>query len=194
MANASSNDALLMASLDSFYKTGNNIDELISITNGNSKISLRLIDWFVTNYAKKHNTVITKDTEKGRQYFNVYLNYRAQLKAFSKQQFDPFRRRERIKYRYDATNPDHFIVTTIGQMAFFRWAIENNIISYLHSEGVIKQVEKDITSSVKDNVKSTKSSAKISDEKVPTKKRTINPSTSIHTMTTFTGNLVVTFD
>ena len=46
---------LLLDSLSNFY-LGNsqNMKKLIDILQGNS-VSLRLIDWFVTNYSKKHN-------------------------------------------------------------------------------------------------------------------------------------------
>ena len=33
----------------------------LPIINGESKISLRLIDWFVTNYSKKHFTIIKSE-------------------------------------------------------------------------------------------------------------------------------------
>ena len=47
---------LLMQSLLNFFSTKKNINIILSIIEGKSKISLRLIDWFVTNYCKK-NTV-----------------------------------------------------------------------------------------------------------------------------------------
>ena len=45
---------LLMKNLMNFYQDKENIDKMISIINGESKISLRIVDWFVTNYAKKY--------------------------------------------------------------------------------------------------------------------------------------------
>ena len=84
---------LLMTSLTDFYKK-DNISKILPIVNGNSDISLRVIDWFVTNYAKKNNTTYDLFYEKNKEIlskqFIVYLNYKSQLKAYSKKQFDPF--------------------------------------------------------------------------------------------------------
>jgi hypothetical protein len=79
--------------------------------------------------------------------FNVYLNYKTQLKAYSKKQFDPFQRRERISFEVqNANNEKQKIVTTIGQLNFFRWAIQNNILEY--AERNVKDIEKDMNSNI----------------------------------------------
>ena len=119
---------LLMHSLEHFYKNKDNLKTLISIINGESKISLRVIDWFVTNYSKKNNITYIVGTKKNSKRFNVYLNYKSQLKAYSKKQFDPFCRRERIMFYY---KEDEHIITTVGQLNFFRWAMDNDIIKYV---------------------------------------------------------------
>lgn len=128
---------LLMSSLQEFYKESDNIKIILDILNGKSKISLRIIDWYVTNFSKKKNTnyeiFITKNNLKTKKQFNVYIDYKLQLKGYSKKQFDPFCRRERINFYYDNEN---FIVTTVGQLNFFRWAISNDII---------KNIEKNLT-------------------------------------------------
>ena len=56
------------------------------------------------------------------------MNYKSQLKAFSKKQFDPFCRRKRIKFDYEKSKN---IITTIGQLNFFKWIIENKILDYI---------------------------------------------------------------
>ena len=48
---------LLLNNLLEFYKVNDNMDKMLRIINGESKISLRIIDWFATNYAKKNYTV-----------------------------------------------------------------------------------------------------------------------------------------
>ena len=91
---------------------------------GTSVISLRLIDWFVTNYSKRHNIGYILNGQE----FMVYMSYKSQLKAYSKKLFDPFCRRERIMFSLSGIEP---FVTTVGKLNFFRWAIEKNIIEYL---------------------------------------------------------------
>ena len=134
----------LMISLNKFYTNDEYLDILKPIITGKSRISLRILDWFVTNYSKKFGTsFINKNYKKGN--FIVYLNYKSQLKAYSKKQFDPFCRRERHTYTDKYENE---IITTVGQLNFFRWAIENNIIDYIINN--IDVIEKDMIDSLKD--------------------------------------------
>tara|TARA_B100000035_G_scaffold216145_1_gene185291 strand:+ start:82 stop:690 length:609 start_codon:yes stop_codon:yes gene_type:complete len=135
---------LLMVSLTKYFSDPINFDILLPIVNGNSDISLRIIDWFVTNYSKKNNTSYTiKDTSRGIfQQFIVYLNYKLQLKAYSKKQFDPFCRRERIAFYYIKNGENKCIHTTVGQLNFFRWAIGYKIIDYIKKN--IKTIENDM--------------------------------------------------
>lgn len=137
---------LLMVSLAKFYSNKSHITDIIGIIEGESKISLRLIDWFVTNFAKKHSTIITKQVNNNVVHFNVYLSYRSQLKAYSKQQFDPFRRRERITFYYEK---DKTIETTIGQLNFFRWVIFNDILEYIKVH--YEPIENDMIDTQKNN-------------------------------------------
>jgi hypothetical protein len=72
------------------------------------------------------------------------MDYKNQLKAYAKIYFDPFCRRDRINFIY---GKGHELLTTVGQLNFFRWAIENNIIEYTVSNMEI--IEKDMNASLK---------------------------------------------
>ena len=163
---------LLMVSLSKFYNTKSNVIKILPILDGNSALSLRLIDWFVTNYSKKNNNVITRQVNNNVFHFNVYLSYRSQLKAYSKQLFDPFRRRERITFVYDQLNKKS-IETTIGQLNFFRWVVQNDILEYMQDH--IKEIEDDMVATQKDNT-----SKKLNEENIKVK-----------TIQTSNGNVVV---
>jgi hypothetical protein len=81
-----------------------------------------LIDWFVTNYSKKYNiSYLTK----GGRHVVVYLSYKSHLKAYSKKMFDPFCRWKRIKFSE--------IDTTVGQLNFFEWALEDEVLDYIQT-------------------------------------------------------------
>ena len=141
-----SND-LLMQSLSKFYADKHNIRRILPVINGESEVSLRLIDWFITNYSKKNQTIIpTKNKDGTLQHMNVYLSYRSQLKSYSKTYFDPFRRRDRITFFYD-TNKS--IETTIGQLNMFRWILQSNILEYVQNHR--KDIEQDMIKTQKDN-------------------------------------------
>tara|TARA_A100001037_G_C15141441_1_gene633919 strand:- start:917 stop:1492 length:576 start_codon:yes stop_codon:yes gene_type:complete len=134
------NDVLLLESLHNFYSESYNRDQLISILSNDKKISLRSIDWFITNYSKKNNTYyIVYENKNGEPSFdekdnnyknnmNVFHSYKSQLKAYSKKRFDPFCRRDRLLFKLD---DEVSVETTIGQLNFFKWAISNLIIDYI---------------------------------------------------------------
>ena len=110
--------------LQEFYTSPGTIEKLVPIVKGTSPISLRLIDYFVTNYAKKMNTSFTSN---GR-HFLIYFHYKRELNAYSKRLFDPFCRRERIMFQARGVEP---FVTTVGQLNFFRWFIEKEILEFV---------------------------------------------------------------
>ena len=140
---------LLLKNLIIFYDTdlngsfnvNNNLDKMIRIITGESKISLRIVDWFATNYAKKYYTLFTieQTSDNISRRFKVYDDYKLKLKAYSKKRFDPFCRWDRISIPY---TKGKFIETTIGQMNFFKWALENKVIEYVEQN--YDTIEKDM--------------------------------------------------
>lgn len=124
-SNYTTQNDLLMANLMKFYNEDNNLDTMLKIINGESPISLRIIDWFATNYAKKFFTVYEVGANRR---FKVYTDYKLKLKAYSKRRFDPFCRWDRITIPYGNGT---FIQTTIGQLNFFKWALENGVVAYI---------------------------------------------------------------
>jgi hypothetical protein len=134
--------------LQEFYTAPGNLEKLLPILQGHSPISLRLVDYFVTNYAKKMNTSFTQ----GGRHFLVYFNYKRELNAYSKRLFDPFCRRERIMFEARDTEP---FVTTVGQLNFFRWFIEKNILEYVTENH--ETIEKDMNATLREHYSRTSS-------------------------------------
>jgi hypothetical protein len=118
--------------LERFYANQSHLQKVRDILNGTSTLSLRLIDWFVTNYAKKFNVAYLT---KNQKHVIVYLSYKSHLKAYSKKMFDPFCRWKRIKFQD--------IETTVGQLNFFEWAINDEILDYLerHKDAIHADME-----------------------------------------------------
>ena len=125
--NYTTQNDLLMTNLMKFYDENKTLEKMLRIINGESPISLRIIDWFATNYAKKFFTVYEISENKR---FKVYVDYKLKLKAYSKRRFDPFCRWDRITIPYSNGT---FIQTTIGQLNFFKWALENGVIAYIEN-------------------------------------------------------------
>lgn len=119
-----------------FDENPKSVKRVLPIINGQSHISIRVIDWFVTNYSKKNN--VSFNIPNKQEPFIVWLEYKAQLKGWSKKLFDPFCRNERIKY----TNKDTELISTVGQLNFFKWAIDSGVIDYVETN--LKDIEKDM--------------------------------------------------
>ena len=131
---------LLLTNLMDFYKNQDNLHSMLKIITGESKISLRIVDWFVTNYAKKYYTLYSyEDVNGSTRRFKVYVDYKLKLKAYSKARFDPICRWDRISIPYKG---DTFIETTIGQLNFFKWSLDNKIINYIEEN--YDAIEKDM--------------------------------------------------
>ena len=134
--------------IDKFYKSRDikDIQSIIDIVEGKSKISLRLLDWFVTTYADRYKTKYTLNNKNGdetkedefdkkiEEIFVVHISYKAQLRTHKKKYFDPFRREKGIKkflYYFDKDKKTS-LCTTLGQLNFFKWALQNEIIKYVN--------------------------------------------------------------
>lgn len=115
---------LIISSLQKFYGNYTDIESILPYLQGSADLSLRLIDWFVTNYCRKHFIGYTLNGQE----FLVYISYKSQLKAYSKQYFDPNCRRERIMFQIPGHEP---FLTTVGKLNFFRWAIETKLLDYI---------------------------------------------------------------
>jgi hypothetical protein len=136
MEQIQSQEQWVLHRLEKFYANPLNIQKVQDILSGTSNLSLRLIDWFVTNYAKKFNVAFMSK----EKYVIVYLSYKSHLKAYGKKMFDPFCRCKHIKF--------HGLDTTVGQLNFFEWVISDDILSYLETHR--DQVHADMESRLQD--------------------------------------------
>lgn len=157
-AKLGSKETIYFNIINKYYKNLNQVKVkiMIDIIEGNSNISLRLLDWFITKYSNIHtvryclkfflNDDILNGTFKIEKninleeinkqnidnLFNVHISYKAQLKSYKKRYFDPFRRNKKKKFKYYFDKEKKIsLVTTIGQLNFFRWLFVNGIIHYV---------------------------------------------------------------
>ena len=145
---------IILQTLSKFYNNINPktnkqyIEDILPILTGNTRLSIRLIDWFVTNYSKKNNIVYSLEETNNTisKYFNVYTNYKAQLKGYKKKLFDPFCRKRRIPFYY---GDNKCLITTIGQLNFFKWALEYKILEYLENNYNIINIDMNNTIKLK---------------------------------------------
>ena len=117
---------LLLEALRRFFEIPDHTQQLKDILEHRRGVSLRNLEWFVTNYSRQTN--VTYTTPTGRQ-FTVHVAYKSSLDGYSKKFFDPFCRTERIDF--------HGFTTTVAQLNFIRWCIVNGIVDYITEKGVL---------------------------------------------------------
>ena len=127
---------VLLQSINEFFGETKNSETLMDVLDKRNGISLRNLEWFITNYSKKTNLTYTNTNGKK---FAVHCAYKSSLDGYSKKLFDPFCRTEKIEFTIPDT--DKKINTTVAQLNFIRWCIKNNIIEYLvnNKENLLKK-------------------------------------------------------
>ena len=131
---------LLMVGLTNYFQQNVAVLELLrDLLEGRSRISLRVLDYFITTYSRAHKVILclspdgrlVEHGDDGQKLdrVNVHNAYRSQLQAYGKAMFDPFRRRERISFApVPGIAP---ISTTVGQLNCMRWLQTTGVIQYV---------------------------------------------------------------
>ena len=128
-------EKLLMYKLGKFYSKKNRLDKIIPILEDKNKsISLRIIEWFVLQYSKKNQVLYPILDSKGkiRNCVYVYQSYKNTLKSFHGKCFSVFSRTDPIIIEYNNGDcGNNKVKTTIAQLNFFKWILENNILNFI---------------------------------------------------------------
>lgn len=123
----SSHELLKLKGNEEFYNNIENAEKFINLVCGESQVSIRLIDHFVTKYSKFNKCNFKLVENEKESIINIFFDYKNQLKHFQKTHFDPFSRGDRIPFFMN----DTCIITTIGQLNFFKWFISKKIFDYV---------------------------------------------------------------
>ena len=110
-------------------------ESLCPILTGVYGVSLRALDWLVTNYSRKTGLVVRGES--------VHRSYRKKLNTWRRRHFDPFQRcasrtRGKVTFIFD----DRTYETTIGQLNFISWAHRTGIVDYIRRH--INIIERDM--------------------------------------------------
>ena len=180
-----SQEQMLLNCMDQFYSSKENADKLIDLING--EISIRLVDFFVTNYSKKNRINYQIEDDDNKITFNVHSSYKSQLKAWNKKHFDPFSRGDRIPFFLE----NDCLITTIGQLNFFKWFILNNVYQFVEKN--LSKIEQEMNRNKK-RVKKPKSTVKTKKYKDIKINKNYNMNTLVCTAPKKVTKIEVTFD
>lgn len=126
-----SDSCLLDSILDWYNEDETNVRRFVEVVKRKNGMSLRVIDWLVTNFSKVHSVVI--DAPSGVPV-DLNRDYQKNLNAYNKKNMDPFARRNKIKVSLFGQEERS---STVGQLNFFRWYYKNGINVYLNKHRAI---------------------------------------------------------
>lgn len=95
---------------------------MVDMTDSRTEPSLRLIDWFVTNYSKSQGVAINGS--------NIHVDYIDVRRAYQCRNFDPFRRNLKLNFMSPAPENKSYY-TTVGQVNFLLWAHSTGVLQYV---------------------------------------------------------------
>lgn len=123
---------------------------LLPIITKDNALSLRALDWLVTNYSKKKPVVYNVTPPNCPEVIiNVYRSYKSWLWNHKRKNFDPFRRGQRIFFDLDGKTYE----STVGQLNFFYWASRYGVLDYARQH--IEEIEKDQAATTKTTASAT---------------------------------------
>jgi len=114
------------------YYTDDRIGTLLMpLLRQTNALSLRALDWLVTNYAKKYHIVI-RQRQACTMPINIHGEYKNMLTHWRRRYFDPFRRHQRIYFKWHDPQTEQTITehTTVGQLNFLYWVETRGIYAY----------------------------------------------------------------
>lgn len=89
--------------------------------------ALRTIDFALTNTFGALPYKAVRTDRYGTEIHDPHLSYTKELQNWHRECYDPFRRRERVFFVLDGAT--HY--TTVGQLHFWKWAIESGTYSVI---------------------------------------------------------------
>ena len=117
-------EVLLLSILEWYNSDSDRVKQFTDVVKHKNGLSLRIIDWLITNFSKKVSVPIETRGIPG----DLYRDYHKNLSAHNKKNFDPFARRQRICILMFGKERRF---STIGQLNFFRWFLQKNLCSFL---------------------------------------------------------------
>jgi len=137
----STSDSKIWSQLFDFFSVKDNWNILLDFLRNDSKISLRVIDYFLTTYC--YNKKIIYKSK------NIFTEYKEQLKKYHKKYFDPCSRGTKIPFFFDK---DNCVITTICQLNFLKWFIKTKYyVKFLDEYKEIKNDMKNKSKRIKSN-------------------------------------------
>jgi hypothetical protein len=135
----------MLPSLLKFFSDREHFDVLKEFKlSKHSKLSVGLLNWFNVNYAKEYGVEYVVESMGRQRSVYVWQSYNAALSGYKKEYFDPFARGKNCGKEIAIEHNGEVVRTTIRQLNYFRWAINNGVIDYVrkHVEDIYEDMNK----------------------------------------------------
>jgi hypothetical protein len=134
----------MLPSLLKFFSAREHFDVLKEFKcSKQSKLSVGLLNWFNVNYSKEYGVEYNIETLGRKRSVYVWQSYNAALSGYKKEYFDPFARGKNCGKEIAIEFEGETLCTTIRQLNYFRWAINNGVINYVRSH--VEDIYTDMT-------------------------------------------------
>lgn len=148
--NCNTRDSHILEKIQRYFSTPGRIDSIIPyIEERKTAMSLRDFEAFNVHVAPWTDAHFTKEEvtpgTNGRitsHIFFIYQKYKAQLKSYNKETFDPFRRGVAFEFEYTFVDPEtgekesRSLFTAICQLNYFLWCHSNGVLNYIQTNNV----------------------------------------------------------
>ena len=143
MSDMNKTEQSMLPSLLKFFSDKSHFDVLKEFKRSKqSKFSVGLLNWFNVNYSKEYGVEYTIEHLGRQRSVYVWQSYNAALSGYKKEYFDPFARGKNCGKEIAIEYEEEVIQTTIRQLNYFRWAINNGVIDYVRSH--VDEIYKDM--------------------------------------------------
>ena len=96
---------LLLNRLDEFFNEREHFEQLVHLLEQTSSISLRLLDWVVTNYSKKNCVYLKVERNGVVETVNLFLDY-SNFRLYSRKNLNyKYEHQQELKQRYKKIFP-----------------------------------------------------------------------------------------
>lgn len=151
-------DTLILNKLQARYRKDKEMKRWFLTFIQKPSVSLRTVEWLASSYSKRYNvSYYVKRPDGTRFLFHMHSSYKSQIKAYTRNNFDPFRRKTSVTIHLPSLQttpqPGDTSLTTLSQVNFFRWVFENDVIEYALKN--LNSIQKDIESREKRSSRTT---------------------------------------
>lgn len=128
-------EQLLVTNCLTFFSNPKNMTKMYDIVVRKEPMSLRMLDHAIVNWSRENDIYFWQEGKEHNKFFDIHNSYKNMLCHYTKKYFDPFRRHCHltVQLKDSVTGLTEEFATTVGQLSFFKWLIEEDIVIFIEA-------------------------------------------------------------